>query len=315
MSNFKGTRMAGTAVAIAALAACVDSPIAPGAMVAPQSPSLAVTLGTPPTVRRDLEGQVWVCKSVNAGAPAGTFTIQVSASNADASAPVLPTETFDLQAGQCALVYAIDRETTVARYALTVTETVLPSADWALTGAAGTTIAPFNATLLGTASINGTTVTGLGFIHDQGVVVTLTNTYTPPATGCTYTQGYWKTHSQSGPAPYDAGWQNLGALEEDTPFFLSGQTWLEAFNTPVAGNQYYSLAHQYMAAKLNVLNGAGTTPEVITAIADAEALFALYTPAQIAALKGSTAPRPTFVSLAGILGSYNEGLTGPGHCN
>ena len=40
--------------------------------------------------------------------------------------------------------------------------------------------------------------------------------------GCTYTQGYWKTHSRYGPAPYDTTWAKVG---EDTPFYLSGQSY------------------------------------------------------------------------------------------
>ncbi|WP_170233691.1 hypothetical protein [Ornithinimicrobium humiphilum] len=56
-------------------------------------------------------------------------------------------------------------------------------------------------------------------------------------TGCTLTQGYWKTHSEKGPAPYDETWAMLpnGA---DTTFFLSGKSWHEVFNTPPAGNSY-----------------------------------------------------------------------------
>ena len=140
-------------------------------------------------------------------------------------------------------------------------------------------------------------------------------------TGCTLTQGYWKTHSDEGPAPFDDGWDLLpGGLAEATVFFGSGKTWLEAFRTPVAGKPYYQLAHQYMAAKLNILNGATPTPAVTAAILAAEALFtnALYdTAAEIDALKGKNAKdvRAQFTSLAGTLGSFNEGSIGPGHCD
>ncbi|MDD5111960.1 MAG: MopE-related protein [Candidatus Altiarchaeota archaeon] len=135
---------------------------------------------------------------------------------------------------------------------------------------------------------------------------------------CTLTQGYWKTHSASGPAPYDENWMNASILQENTTFYLSGQTWLQVFRTPVQGNAYYQLAHQYMAAKLNVLmNWAPAPAEVTSAITQAEALFNTYTPAQIAALKGksATAVKAQFQSLASTLGSYNEGTIGPGHCD
>lgn len=132
----------------------------------------------------------------------------------------------------------------------------------------------------------------------------------PCDTGCTLTQGYWKTHSEQGPAPYDDGWGLIGELEEDTPFFNSGKTWLEVFRTPPAGNAYYNLAHQYMAAKLNLLNGASSTPEVDAAILAAEAIFAGL-PGDVIA----RADKAEAVGLAGILGGYNEGLVGPGHCD
>ncbi|RIK46707.1 MAG: hypothetical protein DCC57_15200 [Chloroflexi bacterium] len=133
-----------------------------------------------------------------------------------------------------------------------------------------------------------------------------------PCGGCTLTQGYWKTHSKYGPAPYDDTWAQIG---EDTAFFLSGQSYYQVMWTPPAGNVYYNLAHQYIAAKLNGLNGAASTPAVDTAITEATALFNTYTPAQVAALKANNAVRKQFVALAATLASYNEGTIGPGHCD
>lgn len=130
-------------------------------------------------------------------------------------------------------------------------------------------------------------------------------------TGCTLTQGYWKTHSEKGPAPYDETWAMLpnGA---DTTFFLSGKSWHEVFNTPPAGNSYYSLAHQYAAAALNELNGADTTA-VSAEMAAAKTFLETYTPAQVSAAKKTLGAEAT--ALAGVLDSYNNGLIGPGHCD
>lgn len=125
--------------------------------------------------------------------------------------------------------------------------------------------------------------------------------------GCTLTQGYWKTHSDQGPAPYDDAWKKLGDLEEETPFYASGQTWLQVFNTSPKGNAYYILAVQYMAATLNVANGASATPEVTKAIADAKAIFEVSTGTAVADAN-------TAKSLATVLAAYNEGKVGPGHC-
>jgi hypothetical protein len=134
----------------------------------------------------------------------------------------------------------------------------------------------------------------------------------PPDGGCTYTLGYWKTHSRQGPAPYDAAWKNLGPNEEATLFFNSGATWYQTFNTPPRGNAFYILAHQYMAARLNVLNGASTTAEVDAALSGAASLFS-----GLAA--GSTTltseQRAQATAWAATLDSYNNGITGPGHCS
>jgi hypothetical protein len=146
---------------------------------------------------------------------------------------------------------------------------------------------------------------------------------------CSLTQGYWKTHNEpfKGGAPEDDNWDNVpdseydANLTQDGPhetFFKSGTTWFNVFWTAPKGNVYYNLAHQYMAAKLNVLNGAIGPATVVNAIATAEARFNTYTPAEIAAMKGKnkTAISAEFTALAGILGAFNEGLTNPaGHCS
>lgn len=132
-----------------------------------------------------------------------------------------------------------------------------------------------------------------------GSIVRFYNTLIPVDEGCTYTQGYWKTHSSYGPAgPEDDGWANVGG--PDAAFFSSGKTWIQMFQTPVKGDVYVQLAHQYMAAKLNVLNGATPTAAVTQALLDAEAYFG-----------GGAYP----VGAHSILGEFNEGLIGPGHCD
>ena len=142
--------------------------------------------------------------------------------------------------------------------------------------------------------------------------------------GCTLTQGYWKTHSDRGPAtPFDATWNLLPDVDGDTVaeqesenFFLSGQTWYQVFWTsPSGGNVYYILAHQYMAAVLNMLGGASSTTAVDLAIADAATFFSTYTPAQAGALKKSGSVRADALADATTLEQYNRGVIGPGHCD
>jgi hypothetical protein len=133
--------------------------------------------------------------------------------------------------------------------------------------------------------------------------------------GCTLTPGYWKTHSSYGPAPYDHTWALLpgGA---DTPFFKSGQTWYRVLWTPPAGgNVYYQLSFQYIAARLNVLNGAATTPAVDSALSSAESFFATYAPGDAAKFKPTSTNRVNALGWATTLSQYNIGFIGPGHCS
>jgi hypothetical protein len=60
-------------------------------------------------------------------------------------------------------------------------------------------------------------------------------------------------------------------------FFLSGKTWYQVLWTAPAGNVYYNLAHQYIAAKLNFLNGA-SIPAAQAAFDAATALFSSIYP-------------------------------------
>ena len=61
-------------------------------------------------------------------------------------------------------------------------------------------------------------------------------------------------------------------------FFLSGKTYYEVLWTAPAGNVYYNLAHQYIAAKLNVLDGTTAPANVQAAITSAETFFNTYGP-------------------------------------
>lgn len=146
--------------------------------------------------------------------------------------------------------------------------------------------------------------TGATGDDDWDVVVTV-----PCPEGCTLTQGYWKTHSIHGPAKKsDPSWALVGG--PDAPFFLSGKTWYEAFWTAPKGNPYYQLAHQYMAAKLNILSGADSPASVDAAITWAESFFGQYSPTN-----WPKNLKSQIISNAGTLGSYNEGDIGPGHCS
>ena len=152
--------------------------------------------------------------------------------------------------------------------------------------------------------------------NDTGATGSASKTVTvhvPCAGGCSLTTGYWKTHSSFGPAPYDDTWALLG---ENTPFFFSGTTYYNALWTVPNGNAYWILAHAYIAARLNQLNGADFTAAQ-GAFNNATLLFSnpTYTPAYIGSLKGSNSIRQSFIAYATVLDNYNNGLIGPGHCS
>ena len=125
-------------------------------------------------------------------------------------------------------------------------------------------------------------------------------------TGCTLTQGYWKTHNQYAtspglildwPAPYD---------EDD---LMCGDSLLTILQTSPRGDAWIILAHQYIAARLNVASGASTPDEVDTALASAgEWLLA-----NCGGVPASDAPDA--IELAETLDRYNHGEIGPGHCD
>jgi hypothetical protein len=153
------------------------------------------------------------------------------------------------------------------------------------------------------------------------IVVTI-----PCPEGCTLTMGYWKTHNDSfwGGAPADPNWSLLGPLGEETLFFDTGDTWFEVFWTNPAGRPYYQLAHQWMAAYLNKLSieaiGGSIPAAVQDALDDGADLLDEYDGSEADKtpdIKGKDAKaiRAEFVELAGILGDFNEGTTGPGHCD
>jgi len=156
--------------------------------------------------------------------------------------------------------------------------------------------------------------------HDTGTTGEDTHTITvtvPCGQGCTLTPGYWKTHSAQGPAPFDDTWDQILPAAENSPFFLSGQTYLEVMWTPPkGGNAYYILAHAWIAAELNQLNGASIPADVLDAFDQGRTVFETYTPDEVAGFKGKDKDkRAMILGWAFLLDEYNNGITGPGHCS
>lgn len=127
--------------------------------------------------------------------------------------------------------------------------------------------------------------------------------------GCTYTQGHWKTH---GPIPKgnNSNEWPVTSLTLGTVSYTDFEL-LTIFNAPAQGNGLISLAHQLIAAKLNVANGADDS-SISATIAAADALIGgLVVPP----LSTGSLPSSQTSALNAALTSYNEGATGPGHCD
>ena len=129
-----------------------------------------------------------------------------------------------------------------------------------------------------------------------------------PAGGCTYTQGYWKTH---GPIPTGNNVNEWPVTDLTLGSVLYTDLQLQSiFDKPAQGNGLISLAHQLIAAKLNVANGADDS-SIAGVIASADALIGGLVVPPVGA--GSLSPAATS-ALTDALALYNQGDIGPGHC-
>jgi hypothetical protein len=130
------------------------------------------------------------------------------------------------------------------------------------------------------------------------VVISFTVVACP--TGCTFTQGYWKNH--------DADWP-VSSLTLGTVSYTQSQL-LSIFDAPVAGNGLISLAHQLIAAKMNIANGASGSA-INSTIAAADALIGSLVVPPVGSDHLETSATSALVT---ALDDYNKGVTGPGHC-
>jgi hypothetical protein len=135
----------------------------------------------------------------------------------------------------------------------------------------------------------------------------------PEGGGCTLTQGYWKTHSGAWPVSSLA----IGGVT------YSKSQLIGLLKTPPRGDASIILAHQLIAALLNVANGAVADPETDAALLGAEAWMTAAKDADGTLPYGirPTAegePNPAAwdeaINLAAVLDRFNNGELGPPHC-
>jgi hypothetical protein len=125
-----------------------------------------------------------------------------------------------------------------------------------------------------------------------------------PPNSCTFTQGYWKTHANQWPQSARDNGLKIGNVTYTKTQLLA------VFNRLPQGNGLLILAHQLIAAKLNILKGADASV-ILASIAKADVLIGNRVIPPIGTGNLSSASTS---ALTAALTSYNEGSTGPGHC-
>ena len=146
--------------------------------------------------------------------------------------------------------------------------------------------------------------------------VNYTNAPVPPQpdNGCTLTQGFWKNHPEAVEDALENGDVMVGNEA------LTAEEIEDVLTTSGGSNYWYKLAHQLIAAQLNLLaSDGGTAPEeVADAIAAAQHFFSTDadgpdTPSETVTHDGQTY---TLSELNSILTAFNEGTyEGWPHCD
>ena len=190
----------------------------------------------------------------------------------------VPTPTGDIGFPDMHIVFNVDGNCGGATPTPTATATVTP---------------PPSPTPTATATITPTVTPTPTPTPSATATVTPTVTPTPTPVGCVFSQGYWKNHPEA--------WPVTELLLGNTTY--TQEQLLAILHEPVRGNGILILAHQEIAAKLNIANGADGSC-IQQTLADADALIGDLVIPPI----GDGYLRPRDASpIAGILGDFNEG--------
>jgi hypothetical protein len=141
----------------------------------------------------------------------------------------------------------------------------------------------------------------------------------PPPGGCTLTIGYWKNHAGFGPQPdYLSQFLPIWLGTPGGSRSMNVNTVQIAYNILVMktygepSNGITKLYAQLLGAKLNIADGA-TGTAVAGVIADADAWLASHSWTEWNSLSKTMKNR--ILGWKSALDNYNNGITGPGHCD
>jgi hypothetical protein len=141
---------------------------------------------------------------------------------------------------------------------------------------------------------------GSGPFAPSGFTETMVLGSAPLARNCTFTQGYWKNHTGAWP---------VGSLTLGTVSYTAAELLL-ILQTPPQGRKLVILAHQLIAAKLNLANGADPGA-ISTTVTNADLLIGAKV---VPPIGGGMLTNNPATAYANALDDFNNGLVGPGHC-
>lgn len=257
-------------------------------------------------------GDLIACKTGAAGsftvvfdaAAAGTRSYDATQVNGTLTPAGTRTFTFNLAAGECKTLYSRPIVGGVGSD---------PNVRAVITEAAGPTLLSINVNDDGSgneATSNVATRSAtLQFNMFHDALATFNNQ--PPTTGCTFTQGYYKNHESvvSTLLSVNGGYvvnNKLVVSADGTISYTAAQIDAILGTPPQGGNAELILLHQLITAELNIKGGASVPAPVLAAINSARTLMN----GGISAGEAAQA-----IALAAILDDYNNGITGPGHCD
>lgn len=247
-------RLALAVVTALTAAACSDAP-----STAPAAPRRAPAAAPGANVVPNKQQTLTVC----AEGPSGTYSYNMSVSQTSVNDVRLPYGTsFTLGNEECKDVVVIDQAADFTWGMsdpftnVTITQTSAPSRTSlaAVQKTEGTpdqeVCAPPNAFPCGNDTRESGPAVTTGFNFYRGVAISYWNSEAappPPPIRCVASVGYWRTHESAWPA----------GVSPSAPFFATGKSWLDELSAPPRRKDIdVVLAHQYIAASLNLAAGA-----------------------------------------------------------
>ncbi len=140
-----------------------------------------------------------------------------------------------------------------------------------------------------------------GRYHFDDVSFQLWDCSQPRPHACPLSQGFWKNHPAAWPVDHIV-------LGNET---YSKSELLALLRTPSKGDASLILAHQLIAAKLNIANGSDPEP-VKQAVAEADSLLGAFSGTLPYGVRPSSPPGKGMTATAGDLDAYNNGGLTPG---